>query len=101
MGKLDELRRGAAGNVAESMGVGRAARSHDATVVPIGGARYRDLAKAKDAFEIPVDQDRAGPQPAPEGLHPGRPPGLAGLDPDAGAVAADPGAVGRGDGRST
>lgn len=57
MSKLDELRRGAAGNAAESMGAGVARRSPlEAASVPIGGARYKDLAKARGAFEVPVDK---------------------------------------------
>jgi ParB family chromosome partitioning protein len=58
MSKLDELRRGAAGHAAESMGAGIARRSplEGAASVPIGGARYSDLAKARNAFEVPVDK---------------------------------------------
>jgi ParB family transcriptional regulator, chromosome partitioning protein len=57
MSKLDELRRGAGGNAAESMGAGVARRSPaDGVSVPIGGTRYKDLAKARNAFEIPVDK---------------------------------------------
>jgi ParB family transcriptional regulator, chromosome partitioning protein len=57
MSKLDELRRGAGGNVAESMGAGVARRSlADGVSVPIGGARYQDLVKAKNAFEVPADK---------------------------------------------
>jgi ParB family chromosome partitioning protein len=57
MSKLDELRRGAAGNAAESMGAGVARRSPlEGASVSIGGARYKDLAKARGAFEVPVDK---------------------------------------------
>jgi ParB family chromosome partitioning protein len=58
MSKLDELRRGAAGHVAESVGAGVARRSplEGGAAVPIGGARYKDLAKARNAFEVPVDK---------------------------------------------
>ena len=57
MSKLDELRRGAGGNVAESMGAGVARRSlADGVSVPIGGARYQDLVKAKNTFEVPADK---------------------------------------------
>jgi len=57
MSKLDELRRGAGGNVAESMGAGVARRSPaDGMSVPIGGARYQDLVKAKNTFEVPTDK---------------------------------------------
>ena len=57
MSKLDELRRGAGGNAAESMGAGVARRSLvEGASVPIGGTRYKDLAKAKNAFEVPVDK---------------------------------------------
>jgi ParB family chromosome partitioning protein len=57
MSKLDELRRGAGGNVAESMGVGVARRSPaEGASVPIGGVRYQDLIKTKNAFEVPIDR---------------------------------------------
>jgi ParB family transcriptional regulator, chromosome partitioning protein len=57
MNKLEELRRGAAGNAAESMGAGVARRSPlEGAPVSIGGARYKDLAKARGAFEVPVDK---------------------------------------------
>lgn len=57
MSKLDELRRGAGGNAAESMGAGVARRSPaDGVSVPIGGTRYQDLVKAKNAFEVPIDK---------------------------------------------
>jgi len=57
MSKLDELRRGAAGNAAESVGAGVARRSPlEGAPVSIGGARYKDLAKAKGAFDVPVDK---------------------------------------------
>jgi ParB family chromosome partitioning protein len=57
MSKLDELRRGAAGNAAESMGAGVARRSPlEGASVSIGGVRYKDLAKARGAFEVPVDK---------------------------------------------
>jgi ParB family transcriptional regulator, chromosome partitioning protein len=57
MSKLDELRRGAGDNAAESMGVGVARRSPlEGASTPIGGARYKDLSKARNAFEVPVDK---------------------------------------------
>src|SRR5512135_2646075 len=57
MSKLDELRRGAGGNAAESMGAGVTRRSLAESVSdPIGGARYQDLAKTKNAFDVPVDK---------------------------------------------
>jgi ParB family chromosome partitioning protein len=57
MSKLDELRRGAAGNAAESVGAGVERRSPlEGASVPIGGARYKDIAKARGAFEVPVDK---------------------------------------------
>jgi ParB family chromosome partitioning protein len=57
MSKLDELRRGAGGNAAESMGAGVARRSlADGVSTPIGGARYQDLVKARNAFEVPIDR---------------------------------------------
>ena len=76
MSKLDELRRGAGGNVAESMGAGVARRSPaDGMSVPIGGARYQDLVKAKNTFEVPNDKIVPDPnQPrkvfTPEDLQP-------------------------------
>jgi ParB family chromosome partitioning protein len=57
MSKLDELRRGAGGNAAESMGVGVARRSlAESMSSPIGGERYKDLVKAKNSFEVPIDK---------------------------------------------
>lgn len=57
MSKLEELRRGAAGNAAESMGAGIVRRSPlEGASVSIGGARYKDLAKARSAFEVPIDK---------------------------------------------
>ncbi len=57
MSKLDELRRGAGGNAAESMGAGITRRSlAEGVSNPIGGARYKDLAKTKNAFDVPVDK---------------------------------------------
>ncbi len=57
MSKLDELRRGAGGNAAESVGAGVALRSlAEGVSVPIGGTRYKDLTKTKNAFEVPVDK---------------------------------------------
>jgi ParB family transcriptional regulator, chromosome partitioning protein len=57
MSKLDELRRGAGGNAAESVGAGVARRSlAEGVSVPIGGTRYKDLTKTKNAFEVPIDK---------------------------------------------
>jgi ParB family chromosome partitioning protein len=57
MSKLDELRRGAGDNAAESMGAGVTRRSLAESVSdPIGGARYKDLTKTKNAFDVPVDK---------------------------------------------
>jgi ParB family transcriptional regulator, chromosome partitioning protein len=57
MSKLDDLRRGAGSNVAESTGAGVSRLSLAAVAsVPIGGARYKDVAKTKNAFEVPVDK---------------------------------------------
>jgi ParB family transcriptional regulator, chromosome partitioning protein len=57
MSKLDELRRGAGGNAAESMGAGITRRSlAEGVSDPIGGTRYKDLAKTKNAFDVPVDK---------------------------------------------
>jgi ParB family chromosome partitioning protein len=57
MSKLDELRRGAGDNAAESMGAGVARRPLlDGVSTPIGGVRYKDLVKAKNAFEVPIDK---------------------------------------------
>lgn len=57
MSKLDELRRGAGGNAAESMGAGVARRSPvDGVSTSIGGARYQDLVKTRNAFEVPTDK---------------------------------------------
>lgn len=57
MGKLDELKRGAGGNVAESTGAGVSRRPlAEGISVPIGGARFKDLTKSKSTFEVPVDK---------------------------------------------
>jgi ParB family transcriptional regulator, chromosome partitioning protein len=57
MGKLDDLRRGAGSNVAESTGAGVSRLSlAEFASVPIGGARYKDVAKTKNAFEVPADK---------------------------------------------
>jgi ParB family chromosome partitioning protein len=57
MSKLDELRRGAGVNAAESMGAGVPRRSlAEGVANPIGGPRYKDLVKAKNAFEVPTDK---------------------------------------------
>jgi ParB family transcriptional regulator, chromosome partitioning protein len=57
MSKLDELRRGAGVNAAESMGAGVPRRSlAEGVSNPIGGTRYKDLVKAKNAFEVPTDK---------------------------------------------
>ena len=57
MGKLDELRRGAGGNAAESMGAGVTKKSlADGTAVSIGGPRFKDVSKSKHAFEVPTDK---------------------------------------------
>ena len=58
MGKLDELRRGAGGNAAESMG-SRNHRDLPASAVPSGRAekpRYQGLERLKGANEIPIDR---------------------------------------------
>jgi ParB family transcriptional regulator, chromosome partitioning protein len=62
MGKLDDLRRVAGGNVDESMGVGRAPR-RDLPAAPPGGAptRWQGIAKSRNAAEVPVD--RIAPDP--------------------------------------
>src|SRR3954468_16847570 len=57
MGKLDELKRGAGSNVAESTGAGVSRRPlAEGVSLPIGGARFKDLTKSKSAFEVPVDK---------------------------------------------
>jgi ParB family chromosome partitioning protein len=57
MSKLDDLRRGAGVNAAESMGAGVPRRSlAEGVSTPIGGTRYKDIVKAKNAFEVPTDK---------------------------------------------
>jgi ParB family chromosome partitioning protein len=57
MSKIDELRRGAGGNAAESMGVGVARRSPaEGVSTAIGGARYKDVVKTKNTFEVPTEK---------------------------------------------
>lgn len=63
MGKLDNLRRDTSSNVAESTGAGVSRRSLvEGVSVPIGGARYKDVAKSKNAFEVPLDKIVADPK---------------------------------------
>jgi ParB family chromosome partitioning protein len=59
MGKLDELRRQAAGNIDDSMGVNRVIRPVDAS--PVSPARWQGVVKSKAAAEIPTD--KIGPDP--------------------------------------
>lgn len=63
MGKLDELRRQAAGNIDDSMGVGRSPRPFDApaAVAPGASARWQGVTKSKAAAEIPTA--KIGPDP--------------------------------------
>ena len=67
MSKLDELRRLAGGNAAESMGTpGAPSMQRASPPPPTGNAappdRLRGVARSKNAAEIPVD--RIGPDPA-------------------------------------
>jgi ParB family chromosome partitioning protein len=63
MGKLDDMRRLTAGNVDESMGVGRpAVHGAPAAAGPPTPARWQGVSKSRNAAEIPVD--RIGPDPA-------------------------------------
>jgi ParB family transcriptional regulator, chromosome partitioning protein len=61
MSKLDEMRRQTAGNVDDSMGVGRAVHGAQPMVGPSAPARWQGVVKSKSAAEIPVS--RIGPDP--------------------------------------
>jgi ParB family chromosome partitioning protein len=64
MGKLDELRRVAGGNIDDSMGVGRPPRRDEGGAAGPRAralARWQGVIKSKDAAEVPVD--RIGPDP--------------------------------------
>lgn len=66
MGKLDELTRQTAGNVDDSIGVGRAARPTGSPATPTP-ARWQGVTKSKNAAEIPTDRiDRDPNQPRDE-----------------------------------
>ena len=70
MSKLDELRRGAGGNAAESMGVGVARRSPaEGISTAIGGTALQGPREDEERLRGAYRQDRARPQPAQEGLH--------------------------------
>jgi ParB family chromosome partitioning protein len=57
MGKLEELARLTAGNVQDSIGVGRPARAADAPApAPSAPARWQGVTKMRNAVEIPVDK---------------------------------------------
>lgn len=62
MSKLDEMRRMTAGNVDDSMGVGRVVvHGAQASAGPSAPARWQGVAKSKNAAEIPVA--KIGPDP--------------------------------------
>jgi ParB family transcriptional regulator, chromosome partitioning protein len=62
MGKLDDLRRLAGGNVDDSMGVGRPPRRDEApSATSSAPPRWQGVAKSRNAAEVPVD--RIGPDP--------------------------------------
>jgi ParB family chromosome partitioning protein len=57
MGKLEELSRLTAGNVQDSIGVGRPARPADAPAPAVSApARWQGVTRIKNAVEIPVDK---------------------------------------------
>jgi ParB family transcriptional regulator, chromosome partitioning protein len=63
MGKLDDLKRMTAGNVDDSLGVGRVARPSESSVHNTP-ARWQGVSKSKSAVEIPVSRiDRDPSQP--------------------------------------
>jgi ParB family chromosome partitioning protein len=68
MGKLEELSRQMAGNVNDSLGVGRPARpAVSPAQAPSAPARWQGVIKSKDALEIPVEKiDRDLDQPRDE-----------------------------------
>ena len=63
MGKLDELKKGAGGTSPRAPAAGVARRPiAEGISVPIGGARFKDLAKSKTTFEVPVDKIAPDPR---------------------------------------
>jgi ParB family chromosome partitioning protein len=70
MGKLEELSRLTAGNVQDSLGIGRPARPAEApapATAPSAPARWQGVTKSKNAVEIPVERIVADPgQPREE-----------------------------------
>jgi ParB family chromosome partitioning protein len=68
MGKLEELSRQMAGNVNDSLGVGRPARlAVSPAQAPSAPARWQGVIKSKDALEIPVEKIDCDPdQPRDE-----------------------------------
>jgi ParB family chromosome partitioning protein len=78
MGKLDELLKGGAANIAESMGAGVSKGAGGAVATSTAPARWQGVAKSKDALTIPVDKLTPDPeQPRKE------------FDPEAIAMLAD------------
>lgn len=66
MGKLDDLAQQTAGNIDDSIGVGRAVRPADSSAVA-APARWQGVTKSKNAAEIPADRiDRDPNQPREE-----------------------------------
>lgn len=61
MGKLDELRRMAGGNVDESMGVGRAPCTTGQPEAPAAPTRWQGVTRSKDTALIPVDRIERDP----------------------------------------
>ena len=70
MGKLEELSRLTAGNVQDSLGIGRPARPAESpapATAPSAPARWQGVTKSKNAVEIPVEKIVADPdQPREE-----------------------------------
>jgi ParB family transcriptional regulator, chromosome partitioning protein len=68
MGKLEELARLTAGNVQDSIGVGRPARPAETTTpAPSAPARWQGVTKSKNAVEIPLEKIAPDPdQPREE-----------------------------------
>jgi ParB family chromosome partitioning protein len=68
MGKLEELARLTAGNVQDSIGVGRPARPAEAPApAPSAPARWQGVTKSKNAIEIPLEKIARDPgQPREE-----------------------------------
>ena len=100
MGKLEELSRLTAGNVQDSIGIGRPARPAEAPApasAPSAPARWQGVTKSKNAVEIPVEKIAADPDQPREEFDEEALGRLAESLKDQGPVAADPGPLGRGE----